>query len=139
MKEVTTELEHIRVFPPSLKVDQNFEENACIEMETSGPLDSTSSFRRSCLNHNKASSSDEQPLLFNTLWLTIKNMIVCILIIFSLYFILIWLSYFLVTFVRDLCCNIFNCRIMIWLCLSRCIKYVACARVCTNLCFHVNI
>ncbi|XP_059590135.1 wall-associated receptor kinase-like 22 isoform X1 [Vitis vinifera] len=67
MKEVITELEHIRVSPPSLKVDQNFEENACIEMETSGPLDSTSSFRRSCLNYNKASSSDEQPLLFNTL------------------------------------------------------------------------
>ena len=67
MKEITMELEHIRMSLPPLKVEQNFEENACIEMEIIGPLDSTSSFRRSCLNYPKASSSDEQPLLFNAL------------------------------------------------------------------------
>ncbi|KAL6319221.1 hypothetical protein AAG906_013895 [Vitis piasezkii] len=67
MKEITMELEHIRMSLPPLKVEQNFEENACIEMEIIGPLDSTSSFRRSCLNYSKASSSDEQPLLFNAL------------------------------------------------------------------------
>ena len=67
MKEITMELEHIRMSLPPLKVEQNFEEHACIEMEIIGPLDSTSSFRRSCLNYPKASSSDEQPLLFNSL------------------------------------------------------------------------
>ncbi|RVX14230.1 Wall-associated receptor kinase-like 9 [Vitis vinifera] len=43
MKEITMELEHIRMSLPPLKVEQNFEENACIEMEIIGPLDSTSS------------------------------------------------------------------------------------------------
>ena len=66
MKEVATELEHIRASLPYLKVEQIFEENTSI-MEMTGPLGSTSSSGISCLNCSKASSSDEQPLLFNTL------------------------------------------------------------------------
>ena len=66
MKEVATKLEHIRASLPYLKVEQNFEENTSI-MEMIGPLGSTSSSGISCLNYSKASSSDEQPLLFNTL------------------------------------------------------------------------
>ncbi|KAJ9677118.1 hypothetical protein PVL29_022225 [Vitis rotundifolia] len=67
MKEVTLELEHIRVPLPPLIVMQNFEENECIIMDITRPLDSVSSSTMSCLNHSKVSSSDEQPLLFNTL------------------------------------------------------------------------
>ena len=68
MKEVAAELEHIRVSPPYLKVEQNFEENTCTMMEITGHLGSTSSSERSCLDCSKASSSsDEQPFLFNTL------------------------------------------------------------------------
>ena len=66
MKEVATELEHIRASLPYLKVEKIFEENTSI-MEMTGPLGSTSSSGISCLNCSKASSSDEQPLLFNTL------------------------------------------------------------------------
>ena len=65
-KEVATELEHIRASLPYLKVEKIFEENTSI-MEMTGPLGSTSSSGISCLNCSKASSSDEQPLLFNTL------------------------------------------------------------------------
>ena len=67
MKEVTAELEHIRSSLPYLKVDQNFEDNTCTIMEMTEPLGSTSSSTRLCLNCSKASSLDEQPLLFNTL------------------------------------------------------------------------
>ena len=68
MKEVAIELEHIRVSPPYLKVEQNFEENTCTIMEITRPLGSTSYSGRSCLDCSKASlSSDEQPLLFSTL------------------------------------------------------------------------
>ena len=67
MKEVVTELEHVRISLPYLKVEQNYEENGCTVMDITGPLGGTSSSRRSCFDCNKASSSDEQPLLFNIL------------------------------------------------------------------------
>ncbi|KAL6318690.1 hypothetical protein AAG906_001163 [Vitis piasezkii] len=69
MKEVTTELDNIRVSALHLNVDQNFQENACVVTEITEflDMDDTSTSRGSCLDDTKESSFDVQPLLFNTL------------------------------------------------------------------------
>ncbi|RVW17193.1 Wall-associated receptor kinase-like 9 [Vitis vinifera] len=69
MKEVTTEIDNIRVSALHLNVDQNFQENACVVTEITEflDMDDTSTSRGSCLDDTKESSFDVQPLLFNTL------------------------------------------------------------------------
>ncbi|XP_034673604.1 wall-associated receptor kinase-like 8 [Vitis riparia] len=69
MKEVTTELDNIRVSALHLNVDQNFQENACVVTEITKflDMDDTSTSRGSCLDDTKESSFDVQPLLFHTL------------------------------------------------------------------------
>ena len=67
MREVTMKLEHIKMSLPTLKVEQNFEENSYTVTEITGPLDGTSSSLASCLDCNKTSLLDEQPFLSNTL------------------------------------------------------------------------
>ena len=58
MKEVGMELEHIRMSLPSLNIKQNFEEDADIVTEITGPLDSVASSIEPYGNCNKASSSN---------------------------------------------------------------------------------
>uniref|UniRef100_F6GTG9 Protein kinase domain-containing protein n=1 Tax=Vitis vinifera TaxID=29760 RepID=F6GTG9_VITVI len=62
MKEVTTEIDNIRVSALHLNVDQNFQENACVVTEITEflDMDDTSTSRGSCLDDTKESSFDEE-------------------------------------------------------------------------------